>query len=181
MDVINTGRTRWSLLLVIGLIQILLGGVTIMLPHLVAFALFNVIGWVLLLAGIFQLFQLLGLNLRAWEQVSSSLVLAVFYCLVGLFIVLYPQATTQLIGTILSLFFFIVGLVKFFMALQLRPALYWQWLFFTGVVGLFISCYLFFLSSDSKAVFLGFLIGIYLVLHGISLMLYSAGLRALGK
>ena len=178
---VQDSRARWRLLLVIGLIQILLGIVTVMLPGLVAFALFNVIGWVLLLAGTFQLFQLLALDLRVWEQVSSSLVLAIFYCLVGLFIVLYPQATTQLIGTILSLFFFIGGLVKLFMSLQLRPAFYWQWLFFTGVVGLLLSAYLFVSPAGLSAVFLGILIGFYLALHGASLVFYSVGLRAMSE
>ena len=170
---------NWSILLVIGLILMVLGLIVVTLPQLTTFAMFSVIGWVLLLAGCFQLFQLIGANVLLWERLGSSLVLAIFYGLVGLFIILYPQAATQLISTILGLFFFIGGLVKLFIAVQIYPARYWHWLLVTGIVGILIAIYLFVTSAGVEATLLGYLIGFYLMLHGVSLVFYSAALRGL--
>lgn len=172
---------HWGMLLVVGLILIVLGVTSIALPKLSTFAVFKVIGWVLFLAGFFQLFQLIGANIKMWERLGSLLVLALFYAFLGLFIILYPDEVTQLISTILGLFFFVAGLVKLFVAFQLYPARYWHWVLLTGIVGVMIAMYLFAAPAKVEATILGYLVGFYLLLHGISLVFYSSALRGLTK
>ena len=103
---IRYSSSQWSVFLVIGLILIILGLVAISLPQLTAIAMFSVIGWVLLLSGFFQLFQLIGSDVSSWEYLIAPIFLAIFYGLVGMFVLMFPQATVQLLSTVLSLFFF---------------------------------------------------------------------------
>ncbi|HAG62394.1 MAG TPA: hypothetical protein DCL40_05765 [Coxiellaceae bacterium] len=172
---------HWGMLLVVGLILIVLGLTAVALPKLSTFAIFKVIGWVLFLAGFFQLFQLIGANIQMWERLGSLLILALFYAFLGLFIILYPDEVTQLISTILGLFFFVAGLVKLFVAFQLYPSRYWHWVLLTGIIGVMIAIFLFTVSAKVEANLLGYLVGFYLLLHGISLVFYASALRGLTK
>ena len=172
---------HWGMLLVVGLILIVLGVTAVALPKLSSLAIFKVIGWVLFLAGFFQLFQLIGSNIKMWERLGSLLILALFYAFLGLFIILYPDEVTQLISTILGLFFFVAGLVKLFVAFQLYPSRYWHWVLLTGIMGVMIAIYLFTVSTKVEAALLGYLIGFYLLLHGVSLVFYASALRGLTK
>ena len=176
---IRYSSSQWSIFLVIGLILIILGVVAISLPQLTAIAMFSVIGWVLLLSGFFQLFQLIGSDVSSWEYLIAPIFLAIFYGVVGMFVLMFPQVTVQLLSTVLSLFFFIGGLVKLYFAFQLRPGRYWHWLLLTGIIGLLIACYLLVTPSQEKTSLLGYLIGFYLLLHGLTLVFFSASLRGI--
>ena len=119
--------------------------------------------------------------MKMWERLGSMLVLALFYGLLGIFIIINPYEATQFISTILGLFFFIAGLVKLFAAFQLYPARYWHWLLLTGCTGILIAIYLFATSSVVEAILLSYLVGFYLLLHGISLVFYASALRGLTR
>jgi uncharacterized membrane protein HdeD (DUF308 family) len=168
----------WGMILVLGLILMVLGVIAVSIPRLTAVATFSVIGWVLLLAGVFQFSYLFSSHTRAWVGIGPSISLAVFYSVIGFFIISYPHGATDLIISILSLFFLIGGVFKIVLAVQLRPLMYWRWLLVTGCIGVLLAIYLTVQPAAFKIEFLGYLIGFYLMLHGISLIFSAAAVRS---
>ena len=70
---------------------------------------------------------------------------------------------------------------KLFVAFQLYPSRYWHWVLLTGIIGVMIAIFLFAVSAKVEAALLGYSVGFYLLLHGISLVFYSSALRGLTK
>lgn len=152
-----------------------LGVLLLLMPLLASLLTALVIGWIMVLAGIFQ--GIHAVKSRGWRGASWSLVGAVLFVVAGLLVAAFPVTGTLTLTLTLSAFFMANGVVKIIRAVQNRHISAWGWLFFDGLVSLALGVLIFAGWPSTAAWALGLLVGIDLLLGGTSLVLIglSAG------
>lgn len=139
LRVIELGK-NWDHFLVLGCILLLGGVLAITLPITTSFAAEQVVGWVFLTCGFFQLFQALRIKgtatFRWWLVFGTLLVLLAVAALQNPFT--EEVSTPHLVAGLLAL----LGSLKIIYAYHLRPAREWSWLIISGLITLLLAALL---------------------------------------
>jgi uncharacterized membrane protein HdeD (DUF308 family) len=147
--------------------MIVIGIVGIALPQFLSIAIALFIGWLLLFAGSIALyFTWHGFRDRwvAWLKPFALIA-------VGLLILLNPLAGTAALGLMLAIYFLFDGFAGVGSAWELRPQRGWGWLMFNGVTSLLLAAVFIVSWPFSSAWLIGLLIGVSLLIDGISLLM----------
>ena len=136
------------------------------------------IGWILLVAGAgLVVFSFLT---GKWGGFLLSLAAGILSIAAGIEILSFPLvgavAITMMIGTILV----VAGIFRAVASIGMRfPN--WGWALFSGIVTFVLGAMLLNNWQSTSLWFLGFAVGIELILHGISWMTFSVGIHSLAK
>jgi uncharacterized membrane protein HdeD (DUF308 family) len=135
-----------------------------------------VLGWILLGAGAGLV--VLSFLTGRWSGFLLSLAAGVLSIVAGIEILSYPVsgavAVTVIIGTILL----VAGIFRSVASIAMRfPN--WGWALVSGIVAFVLGVMLLKGWQSTSLWFLGFAVGIELILHGISWMTFSVGLHRL--
>jgi uncharacterized membrane protein HdeD (DUF308 family) len=135
-----------------------------------------VLGWILLFAGAGLV--LLSFLTARWSGFLLSLATGVLSIIAGLDMLSFPVssavAITMIIGTVLL----VAGIFRSIASIVMRFP-YWGWALVSGIVAFALGAMLLINLQNSSLVFLGYAIGIDLILHGISWMTFSVGVHRL--
>jgi uncharacterized membrane protein HdeD (DUF308 family) len=160
---------HWVLYLIEGIVLVVLGATAIVIPPLATLAATIVIGWLLLVSGIF------GLATTLWMRQAPgfwwSIVSGVLGVVVGLLLLAMPVQGALSLTLVLVAFFIIEGVASIMFALDHKRELsgQWGWMLASGVVDLILAL-LIFVGLPSTAVWaIGLLVGINLVFGGVAL------------
>lgn len=175
---VHYGR-GWSWVLTVGLILLLLGLISISTPLVATVTIVKSTGWILVIAGFFQFFQWFSSDIRAWVGAGSATTLAMFYFFMGIFMIVDPLSASDLMISLSCLFFFIAGGMKLVLAWQMRYQRYSYWMWLTGILGILVALYIVLKPPQFKALFVAYLLGFYLMCHGVSLVFSAIGVRAI--
>lgn len=170
---------RWAWLFVGGLVYALLGVLAIAQPIIASFGASIVLGSILLVSGIVQLVQAFQLS-RADGRVSRFL-LALASMVAGGIILYYPGVGMAAIVMTLSFYFFMSAFAKWTLASEVRPHQGWGWLTFSAFVSFLAGVVLVLTYPASALIAPGTLLGIELVMFGVSLIGFSLSLRSAYK
>ena len=146
-------------------IFILAGISAMVLPSATALGFGLVIGVVLIVSGAAQAIASFSSKAHWWSLFSALLSL-----IVGSLMIFNPVAGTVAIATLLAVFLAIEGIAELFLSFQFRSVKNWGWLLFSGVISLFLAFLIFSGWPGASLVFLGVIIGINLLLYGVSLI-----------
>jgi uncharacterized membrane protein HdeD (DUF308 family) len=152
--------------LVQGGLMVIAGLIALIYPLFSTVALVVFLGWMLIIAGLFQGISLIGATKvpHFWMQLLS-LVLAV---VVGVLFVRNPGVGVATLTLLLVVFFMVEGFSKIVFSLTIRPFPNWGWVLASGIVGVLLAGYLW--TSPVLGVWLlGVLIGINLISQGFAL------------
>ncbi len=170
LDVVRTNRA-WFFGL--GIAFVVLGILLIVMPLIASLLTAIVIGWVMVLAGLFQGFH--AVRNRGWRGASWSLVSSVLLVVAGALVAAFPVTGTLTLTLTLAAFFMVNGVVKVVRAVQHRRIPAWGWLFFDGLVSLALGVLIFAGWPSTAAWALGLLVGVDLLLGGTSMVLIGLG------
>ena len=173
-DVTTVRENRgWFFALGIGLI--LLGAAAILLPFAASVVTTLVLGWLMIVGGLFQGFH--AIQNRRWAGWGWGLASALLYAIAGALLVAYPITGTLTLTLVLAAFFAASGFFKILRAVQHRTMPRWGWLLFDGLLSLVLGIMIV-AGWPSTAVWaLGLLVGIDLVFSGSSMLViaFAAG------
>lgn len=171
MDWIQNNRT---LLIIEGVLFTLLGIVAVALPGVSTLSIELFIGWLLVFAGVFQLYR----TVKAGRQSSGFFALlatSILYVIFGILLVLFPVAGIFSLTILLTLFFIAEGIAKIALGIQLRPTRLWGWFILNGVLALGMAFIIWAGWPGTAYWVLGLLVGINMIFFGISLIFLGMG------
>lgn len=148
-----------------GIIFVLAGFAAVILPGLTALGFELVIGTLLILSGLVQGYASLRSETHWWSLISSIASLVV-----GGLMLFHPVVGTIALATVIAAFLAVEGIAEILLAFQFRPTRGWGWLLFSGGISLLLSMLLFAGWPAATVWFLGIVIGINLLLYGVSLL-----------
>jgi uncharacterized membrane protein HdeD (DUF308 family) len=168
-------RRSWGWFLVLGILFIVLGVICVIGDVSATFATVLVFGWLLLLSGVFALVH--AFRTHTWSGVLLSLLSALLRGFTGYLLIRYPVAGAVTLTLILASFFIVGGLFRAIGAGMLRLPR-WGWSVFSGIVSVVLGIILLAQLPSSSIWFIGFAIGIDLIVDGVSLIALATAIQS---
>jgi uncharacterized membrane protein HdeD (DUF308 family) len=133
-------------------------------------------GLVLALAGVTQIVA--AFQVRGWSGFYLYLLDGIIRAVVGTLLVLYPTSGAQALTLVLSFYFIAAGLIVTFGSIALQfPS--WGWSVFSGLVSVALGVMLAIHWPISSQWFIGFAVGVDLILYGWALLMFAAAIKRL--
>lgn len=167
-------RHKWVWLLVLGISMIVLGLIALAMIPVATIASAIVFGWLLIVSGIFEAVH--GFQIRRSHSMFLHLIGGVLGVLVGLLVVSHPIAGALAWTLLFASFLTVVGLFRMVAAVTLKFP-HWGWALFDGIITLLLGVSLWVGWPWSGIWFLGFAVGLALLLRGWSYVMVAFALR----
>lgn len=165
MDFLQQHRTAF---IIESILLIILGIIAIALPFYATLSIELIIGWVLLLGGIVQLYK----SIKTIKQPGGAISLmgAIIYIAVGVLMLIYPLTGILTLTLLIGIFFLLEGIAKIAFSFELKPAQNWGWLLVSGIIALLMSGIILWGWPATSLWVIGLLVGINMVFFGFSLL-----------
>jgi uncharacterized membrane protein HdeD (DUF308 family) len=169
-------RGSWGWILTFGILLILLGGICIIGDISATFVTVIAFGWLLLFGGIIGLVH--AFSTRSWSGFFVSLLSALLRGFTGFLLIRYPGAGAMTLTLLLATFFIVGGL---FRAIGAEMAKFprWGWSVVSGLVSVLLGIMLLAQWPVSSIWFIGFAIGIEMIVDGASLIGFATAVHGL--
>lgn len=169
-------RHKWGWLLVIGISMVCLGSIALLITPAATLGTVLVLGWLLVVSGVVEAIQ--SFRVRNWRGIFLHLIGGVLGVLVGLLVVTHPVAGALALTLLFASFFTVIGVFRLVAAIRLKfPK--WGWTAFDGAVALLLGLLLWIDWPGSGLWFLGFAVGVTLLLRGWSYVMFAVAVRTL--
>jgi uncharacterized membrane protein HdeD (DUF308 family) len=167
-------NASWGWFVGLGLLLMLLGIICVIGDVTATFVTIMAFGWFLIFGGIVSLIH--AIRVHTWSGFFLSLASALLRGFTGYFLLRYPGAGAVAITVLLSAFFIVSGVFRAAGAGVLRfPS--WGWAMFSGIVSVVLGVMLLRQMPVSSLWFIGFAVGIDLILEGASLVSFGMALH----
>ena len=157
-----------------GILMLICGFLAITIPLASGIGAAIVIGWLLLISGVWHLL----FGFRSGSGIGGflwHLLLAIVYAAAGLMLTLYPLAGLAWLTLVLATFLLIEAVLEFILYFNIRGRLRAGWVLIDALITLILGILIWAHWPSSSTWAIGTLIGISLIFSGISrLMLSSA-------
>jgi uncharacterized membrane protein HdeD (DUF308 family) len=171
-------RNSWGWFLALGILLMIIGAICIVGDVTATFATVLVFGWLLLISGIVALVH--AFRTMAWSGFFLSLLSALFRGFTGYLLIRYPLAGAASLTLLLASFFVVGGVFRAIGAGMMKfPR--WGWSVFSGLVSLVLGVMLLTQLPVSSIWFIGFAIGVDLIVDGASLIGFATAINTLPK
>jgi uncharacterized membrane protein HdeD (DUF308 family) len=170
----DTLRKHSTWFIVYGVLMILLGLFSIALPGVATVAVTLTIGWLLLIGGGVGLFAVISGGRSApdfWWNLFTTIV----YILAGLAVLTRPMTGVLTLTIILAAYLLAGGIMRIFLSVHYRARIpkAWVWVLISGLVDIVLSLIIMAGLPGSAVWVLGLLVGINLLMMGISLVMVA--------
>jgi len=168
--------SRWSI--VWPVLSIVAGLFALALPLEASFGAVLVIGWLLIFSSAFQFlhaFQSKGIGSIAWK-----LLIALLYLAVGIYFLSHPVLGMATLTLAMAIFFFAEGVADFVTYFKVRGSAGSGWILFDGIVTLILGFVIWRHWLSSALWVIGTLLGISMLLTGMTRLMVTLAARRLG-
>ena len=152
------------------IVFIILGLFALVMPYATALAINLILGVALLIAGAFQVYTAIKTSHKLAPGLSGLLSL-----IIGLLLLMFPLSGTIAVGTLIAVFLLVEGIIEVAAATSFRPFQGWLWLLFSGFLSMLLAIFVIAGWPSMTLLFYGVVIGINLILFGMSLLILSRG------
>lgn len=160
-------RRSWSWFLTVGILLLVFGAICIVGNVTATFATVFALGWLMLGAGVVSLVH--AFRVRTWSGFFLLLLTAVLRGVTGYLLIRYPLAGAAGLTLILASFFIVGGFCRLVGSAVLKfPR--WGWSAFSGFVSVALGIMLLAQMPVSSVWFIGFAIGLDMIVDGGSLI-----------
>jgi len=175
---INEIRSYWGRFLALGIVTVALGVVCILYNAIATQVSLVVLAVVLMVSAIFSL--ALAIWIHNWNGFFMFFLNALLQGFTSYLIVRYPHQSTVGVTMVLASLFIVGGLFQTVTAGLLKfPA--WLWSMLSGVISLALGILVLYKMQNASVFFLGLVVGIDLVLDGISFLAFATELHRIPK
>ena len=159
-----------------GIAMLVLGTAAVIYDVTATIASVVLFGWLLALAGIMQIVH--AFQVRTWSGFFLYLLDGILRATVGTLLVLYPGSGALTLTLVLSFYFIVGGLFKTIGSIVLQfPS--WGWSVASGLVSVALGVMLAIQWPTSGTWFIGFAVGLDLILYGWALLMFAAAVKKL--
>jgi uncharacterized membrane protein HdeD (DUF308 family) len=169
-------RSSWGWFLALGVLFVLAGAACVVGDVIATFATVLVFGWILLFSGVVALVH--AFRTHTWRGFLLSLLTALFRGFTGYLLIRYPLAGAASLTLILASLFIVGGLFRAIGAGMLKLPR-WGWSVFSGILSVVLGTMLLVQMPVSSVWFIGFAIGIDLIVDGVSLISFATAVHSL--
>jgi uncharacterized membrane protein HdeD (DUF308 family) len=173
---LGEAHRSWGWILALGILFIVLGVACIAYDVTATFATVLVFGVMLFISGVAALFH--AFVARNWTGSLLYLLSALLRGFTGYLLIRYPGAGAIAVTLVLASFFVVGGLFRIFGASMIKFPRY-GWAVFSGCLSLLLGILLLFQLPVSSIWFIGFAIGVELIVEGISLIGFATAVHRL--
>jgi uncharacterized membrane protein HdeD (DUF308 family) len=166
-------------LLLVGVFLVVLGVIAMATPAVAGNAVVIVIGILLLLTGGAQVFQ--GYREEALSRKIMPLVLGIITAIGGIAVLLHPWIGLKVLTLIMAAFFVVEGIWKVVTSFAYRPAQGWIAMLISGLLALVLAFLIWKQWPLSEMYAVGVLVGVDLLVTGVSMIVLAWTLRSLKK
>lgn len=148
-----------------GVLLIIAGILAVLMPEIAALATALVLGWLLILAGIFEILHAFHTRARrgfGWKLASGILTL-----ILGIWILAMPVAGIASLALLVAAFLLGSGIVRVILAARVKPLPGWGWVMFNGVLSIAVAILIAIGWPQSSIPFIGLLTGLSMITSGI--------------
>ena len=166
---------NWGWFLALGIVQIIAG--TLAVGFVLSATLVSIVtlGVLLLIAGVAQ--TAAAILARDWDGFFLFLLLGLLYGVAGFLTMEHPLLATESLSLMLAVLFLLVGLFRIAFALvDHLPT--WGWVLFNGVVTVLLAVATWRLGPRSGVGVLSMLVGIELIVNGVTWSVLAVGGRS---
>ena len=156
-------RGNWGWILALGIILIVVGTLAIGMPFVASLASIALLSSLLIVGGIAQLVG--AFWTREWSGFFFSLLMGVFYLVVGVMFLRHPGEAMVAVTLLLACGFMIGGLFRIIGSLMYRFP-HWGWVFLGGVISLLLGIYIYSLWPFDSFFIPGLFVGIDMIFTG---------------
>jgi len=167
-------RASWGWFLALGLLLIGLGVVCIIGDITATLATVLAFGWILIIAGVVALVH--AFRVHSWSGFLLNLATALLRGFTGYFMIRYPLTGAIALTIVLAFFFCVSGIFRIVGSSALRYPR-WGWSVLSGAVSVILGVLLLSQLPLSSLWFIGFAVGLDLILEGISLVTFATALH----
>src|SRR5262249_20938362 len=159
-----------------GIASLVLGTAAVIYDNTATIASVVLFGWLLVFAGFIQTAH--AFQVRTWSGFFLYLLDGIIRVTVGALLVLYPTAGAESLTLVLSVYFIVSGLFRAIGSAVLKFPSY-GWSVAAGVVAMALGIMLAVQWPASGTWFIGFAVGIDLILYGWALLMFAAAVKKL--
>jgi uncharacterized membrane protein HdeD (DUF308 family) len=168
---------RWSILWAI--VLVIFGFLAIALPLATSFGVVLIIGWLLMLSSVTQLlhaFQYKGIGSIFWKCAVALLYLAA-----GIYFVVHPLLSLVTLTLAIGIFFVAEAAIDFVAYFKVRKFPGSGWILFDGIGTFILGLWIWRQWPLSSAWAIGTLVGISMLMTGITRLMVTLAARTLGE
>lgn len=178
LDGVQRIRESWGWFMFLGCLLIVCGLICIAGDITATFATVLAFGWLMMLSGVVALVH--AFRVHTWNGFFLYLMSALLRGFTGYVLVRYPVAGAAAITLVLASFFLVGGLFRAIgSGILALPR--WGWSMFSGIVSVMLGAVLLTQMPISSLWFIGFAIGLDLVLEGVSLVGFASAIHRLPR
>jgi uncharacterized membrane protein HdeD (DUF308 family) len=167
---LGSGKSiAWSIVLIV------FGILAIALPLETSFGVVVIVGWLCVFSGAFQFihaFQSKGAGHIIWK-----LLVAIFYLIFGLYVLLHPLLGIAAFTLALAAFFVAEGITDLVVYFKMRKAIGSGWILFDGIITLILGLLVWRHWPSSSVWVIGTLVGISMIMTGTTRLMLSLAAR----
>lgn len=168
-------HNHWGTFLALGVLLILVGSIALVYTPAVTLGTVVILGWLIFASGIIECVH--AFQTRRWSGVLLQLLSGVLGLLIGLLLITHPVAGAFAWTMMFAAFLTVLGLFRAVAAVLLRFQS-WGWMLLDGCATLILGVLLWAEWPSSALWFLGFALGIALVLRGWTTVMFAFAVRA---
>jgi uncharacterized membrane protein HdeD (DUF308 family) len=169
-------RRSWGWLLALGIAYIIMGLVIAGSPMAATLAVEVLIGFVLIIGGVISIIG--AFFTGDWKRLLLVLLSGILYLVVGVLLLKNPMAGVLTLTLLLAAFLLVEGFFKIIHSFQMKPAPNWIWLLVSGVASVILGVMIWGEFPESSAFIIGLLVGIYFLINGITMVMFSLALKS---
>jgi uncharacterized membrane protein HdeD (DUF308 family) len=159
----------------LALLLILLGMVALALPIVTSWSVVLVMAWLIILSGVIQFihaFRSTGVGTVLWK-----VVVAVVYLVAGIYLRFHPLLGAKALTLMLAVFFVVEGATDLVTYFRVRKVPGAGWIFFDGIVTLFLGLLVWRHWPSSSLWVIGTLVGISMISTGVTRLMIGLAAR----
>ena len=168
-------KTKWGWLLALGISLIVLGTLGLWMSFAMTLATVIMFGALLAVGGAFQLLN--AFQLKGWKSVLWHVLIALLYIAAGIIIFTDPVFASLSLTIALAWILIAVGMLRIFMAFQLRAVRGWFWPLVSGLISIALGAMILAQWPTSGFWVIGLFVAIEMVFNGWSSVFVALAAR----
>ncbi len=170
---IGRHASTWSI--VWGLSLIVFGMLAIGAPLLAAVAVSGIIAWLIVFSGVIHI--VLAFHSHGAGSVIWKLLVGIAYVLFGGYLIMHPLIGVATLTLLLASLFLIEGILNIVLFFKMRALRGSSWMLIDGIITLLLGLMIYLQWPSSSAWAIGILVGVSLIMSGISRVMLSLAAR----
>ena len=172
-------KNKWGWLLALGISLIVLGTLGLWMSFAMTLATVIMFGALLAVGGIFQLLN--AFQLKGWKSVLWHVLIALLYIAAGIIIFTDPVFASLSLTIALAWILIAVGVLRIFMAFQLRAVKGWFWPLVSGLISIALGAMILAQWPATGFWVIGLFVAIEMIFNGWSSVFVALAARKAAK